>query len=688
MKKVISCLLIIFNLFSISCSFEKMAYNSFDNDGIRIRTKAFNKDFEFFNGLEWQKFFIKGVNMGTAKPGYFPGELSITKKEYLRWFKQISDMNANTIRVYTIQNTDFYEALKEFNLSSKNKLNLIHGIWIDEEDVESYQDAFNKAIIDKAKSELKDLIDVLHGKGKIDDKKGYASGSFNSDVSEYVIGYVIGIEWDPQFVKGTNENNKEKVSYSGEYLYTENASAFESFLCELGETAIKYETEKYNYQVPISFSNWPTTDVLKHPNEPIFWEDLVEVNTENIKTKDGFKAGLFATYHIYPYYPEFMSYDNKYREYRDETGEINPYRGYLEDLIKTHSVPVVVGEFGVPSSRGISHVNSISGIKQGNNDEVTQGKVNVKMIKDIYKSGYAGAVLFSWQDEWFKKSWNTWDYDIADRRAYWSNIQTSEQCYGLLAFDLGEDRSFCILDGDLEEWKMRTPLIDSDKLKFYVNRDSRYIYMAINSLEKIDLISEKIIIPIDITPKSGGKSYKNYYFDSPADFIIEIDGKDNSRILVQDYYDLYSYSFREKQNFKKDSNNFIPIYQCLSSERFLPEDKITVNEKKFESGKLVYGNSNENSLADFMIKDNIIELRIPWQLLNFMDPSTRQIVDDFNVNEKKISPIQVDYIKVGLHINEEYNKMEEYYLHNWDIPVYHERLKASYYEVKKIFNKY
>jgi hypothetical protein len=67
---------------------------------------------------EWEDILIKGINMGIAKPGSFPGETSITKAEYARWFEQISDMNANALRVYTIHPPAFYQALYEHNLES------------------------------------------------------------------------------------------------------------------------------------------------------------------------------------------------------------------------------------------------------------------------------------------------------------------------------------------------------------------------------------------------------------------------------------------------------------------------------------------------------------------------------------------------------------------------------------------
>ena len=79
------------------------------------------KDYlQVYQNGKWKDLLIKGVNMGISKPGHFPGETAISKEEYLRWFKEIGKMNANSIRVYTIHPPGFYEALAEYNQKPKN----------------------------------------------------------------------------------------------------------------------------------------------------------------------------------------------------------------------------------------------------------------------------------------------------------------------------------------------------------------------------------------------------------------------------------------------------------------------------------------------------------------------------------------------------------------------------------------
>ena len=67
-------------------------------------------------------------------------------------------------------------------------------------------------------------------------------------------------------------------------------------------------------------------------------------------------------------------------------------------------------------------------------------------------AGSAGSCLFSWQDEWFKRTWNTLYAIDLDNTPYWSDYQTNEQYFGLLTFDPGEEVSVCYVDGDPAEW--------------------------------------------------------------------------------------------------------------------------------------------------------------------------------------------------------------------------------------------
>ena len=110
----------------------------------------------------------------------------------------------------------------------------------------------------------------------------------------------------------------------------------------------------------------------------------------------------------------------------------------------------------------------------------------------------------------------------------------------------------------------------------------------------------------------------------------------------------------------------------------------------YETGLLTYGNANPeaedfNSLADFIFSGDYIELKIPWQMLNFSNPSEMMIHDDY-YECYGVENIQIDKMFVGISDKEntQYRiHMEPFQLKGWGRKVtYHERLKESYYMIK------
>ena len=104
-------------------------------NGISFIAQVDTQNFYVYQNGSFKKQFVKGVNIGATKPGFFPGELAITKTDYLRWFGEIAKMNSNTIRVYTIQPPAFYDALYEYNKKSIKPLYVMQGVWVDETDI-------------------------------------------------------------------------------------------------------------------------------------------------------------------------------------------------------------------------------------------------------------------------------------------------------------------------------------------------------------------------------------------------------------------------------------------------------------------------------------------------------------------------------------------------------------------------
>lgn len=686
---------------------EETVYESENN--LSYVAKVEGKEFYIYKDGEWTTTFLAGVNMGAAKPGTFPGELAITKDEYLRWFKQIKEMNADVIRVYTILKPDFYDALYEFNLQNDDPLYLMHGVYLNEEGIAELSDAY--AEDEKIKKDfIKDatnLVDVLHGQANLPEKVGFAEGKYTKDISKYVIGWILGVEWEPHFVNQTNEANPEMTAFEGDYLYTEGASPFEVFLAEVGDATLSYEAQEYQTMRPLSYTNWLTTDMLDHPNEPDETEDMAVVNTEHIRGTDQLETGLFASYHVYPYYPEFLNHQPEYAEVKNEDGSVNTYKAYLRDLIKEHTVPVMVAEFGIPASRGKAHESLYSGFNQGGIEETEQGEMLIDMMQDIHDEGYLGGLVFTWQDEWFKRTWNTLDFDLSDRRPYWSNPQTNEQHFGLLAFDPGEEKSVVYVDGNDSEWSEKDQLSKNEEHILSVKSDEKYLYVKLEAKD-FDFEKDQLVIAIDVKDEQGNSQTADgsLIFSRPTDFLVKINGATGSSIMVDAYYDSYYYQYAEKLEAiekqsvytKKNSGLFNPMNHALSAELTLPQTKEVIPFSKYETGALVLGDGNPeheeyNSLTDFAVKDGIVEIALPWQLLNVMDPSTKQIMGDLYQNDG-IEAVSVENIYLGAALVKkgftEPNKiiLEPYSWEPWELPTYHERLKPSYYLLKEAFLEY
>lgn len=675
------------------------------------------------SGKGYNEFEIKGVNLGSGEPGEWSTDFSIDKETYKRWFKYIKEMGANTIRVYTIQNDTFYNAFYEYNHSNPDPLYMIHGVWVNDYVQNSHRDAYDSEFYNTFSRDSITMIDVIHGKKKLSLGRVASAGhgTYRKDVSPWVIGYILGVEWDDITVAYTDETYKnmtEYTSFKGEYLYTaENASVFETLLCKLGNHLIDYETKRYKTQKLIAFSNWPTTDPFEYPETvKNLYMKCAYVDVEHIKTTDKLLTGQFASYHVYPYYPDYLNWtdDWSFSGITDKTQfydgeELNTYRAYLSMLTSHHTIPVVISEFGVSTGRGMAHRDLNTNRNQGNMSEKDQGQALIRCYEDIMAAGCAGSCVFSWQDEWFKRTWNTMYAVNLTRNPYWSDYQTNEQYFGLLSFDPGKEKSICYVDGDISEWAGEKPVVQSDDMSVSIRYDERFMYFLIYK-KNLDFENDKIFIPIDTTPKSGSNYCENFglKFDKAADFVLVVNGKDNSRLMVQERYEVLRSTY--SQNLKgfdtylvdnvpdKNSSKFVNIDMILEIFNVTEEQRhsnlFNFGEPSFETGKLRYGNANPDSadfdsLADFAQSGDYIEVKLPWQLLNFSDPSKMEILDDYYSGNYGIKFININKMNIGI-MTESKNRcrLSPFELKGWGNKVtYHERLKSSYYALQSYWNK-
>ncbi len=690
---------------------------------------------QIMKGDRWEDFFLLGVNIGLALPGYFPGEYPIKMSTYLRWFKMIYDLGLNTVRVYTIQNPDFYKALYEFNKDGI-KLFLLQGIWYERPEK---GDLDNKGFIRRVLQDIKEVVDAVHGNIKLEESYGKPHGVYTLDVSGCLIGYIFGREPEACMVKEYNERKlRKKEDYLGKFLYINSGEPFEVWNAKMCDYVLQYQQEKYGHISLISMVNWPTLDPLVHPSESNHEEELkamgqkvVDVCSENedmerfdtAKIKCTAESCFFSSYHIYPYYPDFMI--NNYINSK------TPYLDYLRELKAHHKgQPVVVAEFGVPTSRESAHWQQ-GGLNQGGNNELQQGEYLVQMLKDIKAAGMAGAIIFSWFDEWFKINWIFQPYyNPKDRKSLWLNIRDPEEMYGLVAMYPGYPDKACTLSGDEREWINSELLYSKEEGQCYhcfgdggdesrklvslrAKRDEGFIYLALKTSGKVDFSEASYIIAINVAGPETGEFLLPFntklVMPIGLQFIIQLCGKDKSRILVQHTYDRFTNYDSRIVSVESNQGAFIPMYFLTNRRRFDKEIKKTYPARHhaispLRMGSLKPDREDYNSLADFNVNGNLIELRIPYCLINFSDPSSKRIIWwDGNVKSLKTEGVRFiafsykpsrDNHNYAEETGKQYNitdilphplslnKIKTYSWEEWSVPLYHEYLKKSYFILK------
>ncbi|HKS07884.1 MAG TPA: tetratricopeptide repeat protein, partial [Gemmatimonadaceae bacterium] len=341
----------------------------------------------------WAPLWIKAVNIGAALPGRHPSEFPDDDGTYDEWLALTARMGANTVRVYTIHPPHFYRALDRWNRAHPDSaLWLIHGVWTELPPgarEENYDDrAWNAAFT----AEMHRVVDLLHGNAAIQPRAGHASGLYDVDVSRWTLGYIIGREWEPFSVVAFAKKFPARRAFNGTYVAVHDGNAVDVWLAQFCDAMIAYEMRRYNAQRPVAYTNWPTLDPLTHPTESSRAEetalmtrrgerapepsreydnDAIGLDAMRWRAQPTFSAGLFASFHAYPYYPDFMLFDPGYARAESPWGRSN-YFGYLRDLVAHHGdMPVVISEYGVPSSRGNAHVQP-QGFDHGGHDERAQ----------------------------------------------------------------------------------------------------------------------------------------------------------------------------------------------------------------------------------------------------------------------------------------------------------------------------
>jgi tetratricopeptide (TPR) repeat protein len=705
---------------------------------------------DYFEALEegrWERVYLKGVNIGPPRPGEFPSTPPVDEETYRRWLEQIADMNANMVRAYTILPPAFYRALKAHNMNSPKKLWLFQEIWLEERDE---HDLYDRAWTKDFKNEVKYATDVIHGQARIPYRRGHAFGVYNADVSEYVFAFGLGRELEPSVVVHTNKVNAGRTSYRGRFVFVEKGSPSETWFAEKADFAIGYEMDTYNCQRPVTIVNWPPLDPMYHVTELTYAEELrirkargggvdesvpkfvddadaVSLDIRNLKATSAYRAGFFAAYHVYSYWPDFLLYDPEYAKATDAEGS-DRYLGYLLDLKKNHpGMPLLIAEYGVPASWGIAHVHP-DGWHNGGIPEEMQAGLLMRMTRNIRDAGCAGGLVFSWHDEWWKGVADNFTAPFSkpvNRRPLWHNMMDPEQNFGIMAFE--PVAPVPLLRGNPGDWKKSTALASGEgSLRgMSVYSDEAYLYIRLD-LDNAPFAQSGVQywLALNTLPGEAGTTSLPKIplrLEKGANFLITL-APNTGELYISANYNPHVYT---KENTRP------PIPRVLKKKKMKVkigvaafEDILTeANQRRYDrEGRLFppiftnrsplrQGTVDPSDPAHFSIaawhagaEEKMIEMRIPWGLLYVMDPSSRTVFDG---TDRKGNPLGTETKGVSIAAVEIVEEGGSYRLagslpaaaggsiaspplyswEKWDYRRYTERLKPAYYALRDAFEK-
>ncbi|HEY3270958.1 MAG TPA: tetratricopeptide repeat protein [Geothrix sp.] len=630
-------------------------------DQVQMPARVQGQRFEISNGKGgWRPFFIKGMNLGAALPGKHPSEFP-DKATYTGWIAEMAELGVNAIRVYTVHPPGFYEALAEHNARAAKPLWLIHGVWTEPPPGDDFLDEGWWA---DWRAEMRKVVDLLHGRSDVPSRPGHASGAYRADVSRWTLAIILGREWEPYSVVTYNQKRPGLSDYTGQFLSIRQGHATEVFMAMAMDFFLKYEHDTYRAQRPIAYTNWPSLDPLVHPteatkDEELAWQrkygltasreqireydnDALGLDMEKMDTLPACQAGIFASYHAYPYYPDFMNLDPGYQKGRDHVGP-NHYAAYLQELVKHHSRhPVVISEFGVPSSRLVAHWQP-QGLTHGGQNEREQGLQDARMFRAIHEAGCAGGILFAWIDEWFKKNWLVIEFEEPlERKPLWYNVQDAEENYGLIAYRPGAKGPVIRIDGKADDWKAIPDYLAGPDMKLKVVADEGWLHLGVFFKGPVPAwATEGFAVGIDThDPRLGSHRLPwslGLRSTAGLECIARLQGSE-SAVYVDEPYDLFTHRLaRPYQSIPHDSGRFV-MPRTESNRPRIGRDGTRYPGRRQEIGWLRRGTQDRtdpafDSRAEWLEGRaegdwHFVEASLPWGLLNVTDPSSRRVVRD------------------------------------------------------------
>jgi hypothetical protein len=239
--------------------------------------------------------------------------------------------------------------------------------------------------------------------------------------------------------------------------------------------------------------------------------------------------------------------------------------------------------------------------------------------------------MFSWMDEWFKPTWIVSYLEAygmvsgsvtIPTRQLWHNLTSPEQNFGLVTYDQASTLPFVAYQTD-------NPSGPVDKIS--ATNDNSFFYLKIEAGRNL-LEGDTVMIAFDTYLAGLGESQlpNGKHLVNRSEFLLTmVLSQDTALYNVTEAYDMYGLTPRFDlsnhlvQKFRSTVTDGAPwrVMQWINDGYALTKQDI---------GRVPMENSTSFTFGQRTAvswRDNKLEVRIPWTILYFRDPTQMQVID-------------------------------------------------------------
>jgi hypothetical protein len=310
----------------------------------------------------------------------------------------------------------------------------------------------------------------------------------------------------------------------------------------------------------------------------------------------------------------------------------------------------------------------------------------------------AGGALFEWVDEWFKFTWNTTEEEQpGERRALWRNPLTNEEHFGVIAAE-PEPRPRARIDGDDREWKVGQSQVLLERRgplrELRATHDAAYLYLRLRFDGEAD--RRRFVLGLDVRPGENRALPGTASAMPQADVALGFDDR-TVRFYKAAWTDVLAFQYGVARDYlevdaaslERGSGAWREPQLILNRPYTMPSTGEQRPVELFPLSPLRVGDEGRDERTLVGLRGPVVELRLPWAMLGFADPSSRRLTvprRDGSVGTQPLAPAA----RVGIEAFDAAGASigaaaPGYGWEPWQRVTWHERRKAGWRTLRAAF---